>query len=110
MVVYPRLRADGGESAAPLQTAAGWWACAKWGGGGERINDFKARQLLEADHGKLKSVIRQALGFQSMKTTYAILRGFEVMSVLKTGQGSLFRYLPRIAGGVSLVHRAFGLS
>ena len=65
---------------------------------------------LEADHGKLKRLIRPTLGFQSMRTAFATIRGFEVMRALKKGQGSLFRYLPGIAGEVSLVNRAFGLT
>ena len=31
------------------------------------------------------------------------------MRALKTGQGSLFRYLPGVTGEVSLVNRNFGL-
>ena len=64
---------------------------------------------LEADYGKLKRLIRPTLGFQSLRTAFATIKGFEVMRALKKGQGSLFRYLPGVAGEVSLVHRAFGL-
>ena len=49
------------------------------------------------------------MGFQSLKTAYATLKGFEGMRALKKGQGALFRTLPGVAGEVSLVHRAFGL-
>ncbi len=48
---------------------------------------------LEADHGKLKRLIKPTLGFQFLKTAYATIKGFEVMRALKKGQGSLFRYL-----------------
>ena len=64
---------------------------------------------LEADHGKLKRMIKPTLGFQSLKTASAIIRGFEVMRALKKGQGSLFRYRPGVAGEVNLVNRAFSL-
>ena len=64
---------------------------------------------LEADHGKLKRLIKPTLGFQSLRTAFATLKGFEVMRALKKGQGSLFRYRSGVAGEVSLVHRAFGL-
>jgi hypothetical protein len=64
---------------------------------------------IEADHGKLKRLIKPTLGFQSLRTAFATIKGFEVMRALKKGQGSLFRYLPGVAGEVSLVHRAFGL-
>ena len=65
--------------------------------------------IVEADHDKLKRLIKPTLGFQPLRTACATLKGFEVMRALKKGQGSLFRYLPGIAGEVSLVHRAFGL-
>jgi transposase-like protein len=64
---------------------------------------------LEADHGKLKRLIKPTLGFQSMRTAYATIKGFEVMRALKKGQGALFRFRPRIAGEVDLVNRNFGL-
>ncbi len=38
---------------------------------------------LESDHGKLKRVIRPTLGFQSMKTARATIKGFEVMRMVK---------------------------
>lgn len=66
--------------------------------------------VVEADHGKLKRLIKPTLGFQSLKIAYATLKGFEVMQALKKGQGSLFGYLPGVAGEVSLVHRDFGLT
>ena len=65
--------------------------------------------VVEADHGKLKRLIRPALGFQSMKTAHATIKGFEVMRALKKGQGALFRHLPGVIGEVSLVNRNFGL-
>ena len=55
-------------------------------------------------------LIKPTPGFQSLKTAYATLKGFEVMRALKKGQGFLFRYLPGVAGEVSLVHRSFGLT
>lgn len=64
---------------------------------------------VEADHGKLKRVIRPTLGFKSMKTAYATLKGFEVMRALKKGQGALWQYQDGIRGEVRLVERAFGL-
>ena len=38
--------------------------------------------LIEADHGKLKRLIKPTLGFQSMKTAYATIKGFEVMLLM----------------------------
>jgi IS6 family transposase len=47
---------------------------------------------LEADHGKLKRLINPARGFQSMKTAYATIKGFEVMRMFKKGQFSIWLY------------------
>ena len=34
--------------------------------------------IVEADHGQLKRLIRPTLGFKTMKTAYATIKGFEV--------------------------------
>jgi transposase, IS6 family len=34
--------------------------------------------VIEADHGKLKRLAKPTLGFKSMKTAYATLKGLEV--------------------------------
>lgn len=39
--------------------------------------------VVEADHGKLKRLIKPTLGFKSMKTANATIKGFEVMRALK---------------------------
>ncbi len=41
---------------------------------------------VEADHGKLKRLIKPTLGFKSMKTAYATIKGFEVMRMFRKGQ------------------------
>ena len=38
--------------------------------------------VVEADHGKLKLLIRPVRGFKTMKTAYATIKGFEVMRAL----------------------------
>ncbi|MDF2867199.1 MAG: transposase, partial [Gammaproteobacteria bacterium] len=45
---------------------------------------------LEAAHGKLKRLIHPVRGFQSMKTAYATIKGFEVMRLCKKGQFSIW--------------------
>ena len=46
--------------------------------------DIEHRQIkyknnvIECDHGKLKRIIRATLGFKSMKTAYATIKGIEV--------------------------------
>jgi len=62
--------------------------------------------VIEADHGKLKRWIKLTLGFQSLKTAHATLKGFEVMLAQKKRQGSGFSDPGR---QVRLVERAFGL-
>ena len=37
----------------------------------------------EADHGKLKQLIRRVRGFKTLKTAYATIKGFEVMRALR---------------------------
>ncbi len=64
---------------------------------------------LEGDHGKLKRLIRPTLGFRSMKTARATLKGFEVMRMVKKGQ---FRsWVEAVGGGteVRFINRLFGL-
>ncbi|BEG46447.1 hypothetical protein VET9_42950 (plasmid) [Escherichia coli] len=50
-----------------------------------RPSDVEHRQIkyrnnvIECDHGKLKRIINATLGFKSMKTAYATIKGIEVM-------------------------------
>src|ERR671912_377506 len=41
--------------------------------------------IIEADHGALKRVIRPTRGFQSMATASATIKGFEVMRMIRRG-------------------------
>jgi hypothetical protein len=45
--------------------------------------------IIEADRGALKRVIRPARGFQTMKTAAATMKGFEVMRMIRRGIASL---------------------
>jgi IS6 family transposase len=62
---------------------------------------------LEADHGGLKRLIKPTRGFQSMKTAYATIKGFEVMRMLRKRQCILLQ--PAMAGEVRFVNKLFGL-
>jgi DDE domain len=64
---------------------------------------------LEGDHGKLKRLIKPTLGFESMKTAYATIKGFEVMRMFKKGQFKL--WIEAVGGGTeaSFVNRLFGV-
>ncbi|ENU68019.1 IS6-like element IS1008 family transposase [Acinetobacter baumannii] len=76
--------------------------------------DIEHRQIkyknnvIECDHGKLKRIIRATLGFKSMKTAYATIKGIEVMRALRKGQASSF-YYGQPQGEVCLINRVFGL-
>jgi hypothetical protein len=64
---------------------------------------------LEGDHGKLKRLIRPTLGFQSMKTAYATIKGFEVMRMFRKGRFRL--WIEAVGGGTEapFVNRLFGV-
>ena len=63
--------------------------------------------ILEADHGVLKRVIRPTRGFQRIKTARATLKGFEVMRMICRGQCVLAQH--GAIGEIRLVNRLFGL-
>ena len=65
--------------------------------------------IVEADHGKLKQLIRPVRGFKTMKTAYATIKGFEVMRALRKGQARAFNVQGGIKGEVRMIERAFGL-
>ncbi|MDZ0247116.1 transposase, partial [Klebsiella pneumoniae] len=58
--------------------------------------------VIECDHGKLKRIIGATLGFKSMKTAYATIKGIEV----RKGQASAFYYGDPL-GEMRLVSRVF---
>jgi len=63
--------------------------------------------IIEADHGALKQVIRPARGFQTMKTAHATIRGFEIMRMIR--RGHCICREPGTAGEVRFVNKLFGL-
>ena len=65
--------------------------------------------VIEADHGKLKRLISPTLGFQSMRTAYATLKGSEVMRMFRKGQFDF--WIECVGGGTeaSFVNRLFGV-
>ena len=65
--------------------------------------------VVEADHGKLKQLIRPVRGFKTLKTAYATIKGFEVMRALGKGQASAFNITRDTRGEARIVERAFGL-
>ncbi|MDO3759815.1 IS6 family transposase [Salmonella enterica] len=72
-----------------------------------RAVDSRGRtDVIECDHGKLKRIIGATLGFKSMKTAYATIKGIEVMRALRKGQASAFYYGDPL-GEMRLVSRVF---
>ena len=65
--------------------------------------------VIEADHGKLKLLIRPVRGFKTLKTAYATIKGFEVMRALRKDQAGIFNFQGGIVGEARIVERAFGL-
>ena len=65
--------------------------------------------IVEADHGKLKQLIRPVRGFKTLKTAYATIKGFEVMRALRKGQARVFALQGGIVGEARIVERAFSV-
>jgi IS6 family transposase len=65
--------------------------------------------VVEADHGKLKQLIRPVEGFQTLKTAYATIAGFEVMRALRKAQAAIFNLTRDICGEARIVERAYGI-
>lgn len=63
--------------------------------------------VIECDHGKLKRIINPMLGFKSMKTADATIKGIETMRALRKRLASNW-YCGTSLGEVRLVNRVFG--
>jgi transposase, IS6 family len=64
--------------------------------------------IIEADHGALKRVIRPTRAFPRMKTARVALKGFEVMRLIRRWHCVLAR--PGVIGEIRLVNQLFGLA
>lgn len=79
------------------------------------LQDLEHRQVkylnnrIESDHGKLKRLIKPTLGFKSLKTAYATIKGFEVMRMFKKGQMDLWKYGQGLKGEIRLVNQQFNV-
>ncbi len=65
--------------------------------------------VVEADHGKLKQLIRPVRGFKTLKTAYATIKGFEVMRAPRKGQAAIVNISRDIRGEARLIECAFDL-
>jgi len=61
--------------------------------------------IIEADHGAMKRVIRPTRGFQTMRTAYATIKGFEIMRMIRRRHCILCP--PRVQGEVQFVNKLF---
>ena len=64
---------------------------------------------IEADHGKLKRLIKPALGFKSMKTAFATIKGFEVIRIFRKGQFDIWISDHGLKGEIRLIERQFNV-
>jgi IS6 family transposase len=64
--------------------------------------------IIKADHGALKRVIRPTRGFQSMRTARATIKGFEIMRMIRHGHCALRQ--PGVTGEIRLVSKLFSLA
>ena len=64
--------------------------------------------ILEADQGALKRVIRPTRGFQTMKTAAATLKGFEIMRMIR--RGHCIQRERHATGEIRLVNQLLGLA
>ena len=65
--------------------------------------------ILESDHGKLKRLIKPTLGFKSLKTAFATIKGFEVMRMFKKGQFDGWGSEKGGKAEVRLINQNFGI-
>jgi transposase, IS6 family len=61
--------------------------------------------IIESDHGKLKRLIKPTLGFKSLRTAYATIKGFELFRMFKKGRFEIWKYGKGISGEIDLITR-----
>ena len=64
---------------------------------------------IESDHGKLKRLIKPTLGFKSLKTAFATIKGFEVMRMFKKGQFKGWTGENDLLGEIRLINKQFNI-
>ena len=64
--------------------------------------------IIEADHGALKKVIRPTRGFQTMKTATATIKGFEIMRMIR--RGHCLTCKSGVHNEISFVNRLFQIA
>src|SRR5918997_2210073 len=74
----------------------------------EHRTSIYLNNIIEADHGALKRMIRPTRGFQRMRTAFVALKSFEVMRMIRRGHCVLTQL--GATGEVRLVNRRFRLA
>jgi len=64
--------------------------------------------IIEADHGALKRVIRPTRGFQTMKTATATIKGFEIIRTIR--RGHCLTCKPGVRNEINFVNRLFQIA
>jgi transposase-like protein len=64
--------------------------------------------IIEADHGGLKRMIRPTRGFQTMRTASATIKGFEVMRMIRRRHCLLCK--PKVAGEIQFINKLFDVA
>jgi IS6 family transposase len=64
--------------------------------------------IIEADHGGLKRVIRPTRGFQTMRTASATIKGFEIMRMIR--RRHCFLCKPTVVGEIQFVNKLFDIA
>jgi transposase, IS6 family len=64
--------------------------------------------IIEADHGGLKRVIRPTRGFQTMRTASATIKGFEVMRMIRRRHCLVCK--PNVAGEIHFINNLFDVA
>jgi len=64
--------------------------------------------ILEADHGGIKRLTRPTRGFQTMKTAYATIKGFEIMRMIRRRHCILCE--PKVAGEIRFINKLFEIA
>jgi len=74
----------------------------------EHCTSKYSNNIIEADHGALKRVIRLTRGFQTMKTAAVTLMGFGAMRMIR--RGHCIQRKRQATGEVRLINQLFGLA
>jgi len=59
--------------------------------------------IIESDHGKLKRLIKPTLGFKSISTAYATIKGFEIMRMFKKGRFKIWQCGQGVKGEIRII-------